>query len=105
MPPMAAIPSRRCVRTSIWQRRCLSPHSSGLAVSAADDADGDDLLRRADVALYAAKADGGDRVRVFEPEMEERQNQRRWLERELRLASGTENCVAGSSIRPETATV
>ncbi|WP_426314656.1 putative bifunctional diguanylate cyclase/phosphodiesterase [Methylobacterium fujisawaense] len=64
--------------------------SLGLAVSAADDADGDDLLRRADVALYAAKADGGRRVRVFEPEMEERQNQRRWLERELRLAIGTD---------------
>lgn len=60
--------------------------SLGIAVSSAEDADGDDLLRRADVALYAAKADGGRRVRVFEPEMEERQNQRRWLERELRLA-------------------
>ncbi|MGU3423201.1 EAL domain-containing protein, partial [Methylobacterium sp. D54C] len=34
-------------------------------------------------------ADGGRRVRVFEQEMEERQNQRRWLERELRLAVGT----------------
>ncbi len=63
--------------------------SLGIAVSGTEDADGDDLLRRADVALYAAKADGGRRVRVFEQEMEERQNQRRWLERELRLAIGT----------------
>ena len=60
--------------------------SLGIAVSSALDAEGDDLLRRADLALYVAKAEGGRRVRAFEPEMEERQHQRRWLERELRLA-------------------
>ncbi|TGE01293.1 putative bifunctional diguanylate cyclase/phosphodiesterase [Methylobacterium nonmethylotrophicum] len=60
--------------------------SLGIAVSAEVDADGDHLLRRADLALYAAKAEGGRRVRVFEPDMEERQHQRRWLERELKLA-------------------
>jgi diguanylate cyclase (GGDEF)-like protein len=64
--------------------------SLGLAVSGPQDADGDDLLRRADLALYAAKAEGGRRVRAFEPEMEERQHQRRWLERELRLAIGNQ---------------
>ncbi|MGH1591479.1 putative bifunctional diguanylate cyclase/phosphodiesterase [Methylobacterium phyllosphaerae] len=64
--------------------------SLGIAASAPEDADGDDLLRRADVALYVAKAEGGRRVRTFEPEMEERQNQRRWLERELRLAIGAQ---------------
>ena len=60
--------------------------SLGIAVSSSADTEGDDLLRRADLALYVAKADGGRRVRAFEPEMEERQHQRRWLERELRLA-------------------
>jgi diguanylate cyclase (GGDEF)-like protein len=60
--------------------------SLGIAISAAGDVDGDDLLRRADLALYVAKAEGGRRVRAFEPAMEERQHQRRWLERELRLA-------------------
>jgi diguanylate cyclase (GGDEF)-like protein len=63
--------------------------SLGIAISAASDADGDDLLRRADLALYVAKADGGRRVRAFEPEMEERQHHRRWIERELRIAIAT----------------
>jgi len=60
--------------------------SLGIAISTPTDADGDDLLRRADLALYVAKADGGRRVRAFEPEMEERQHHRRWIERELRIA-------------------
>jgi diguanylate cyclase (GGDEF)-like protein len=60
--------------------------SLGIAISAASDADGDDLLRRADLALYVAKADSSRRVRAFEPEMEERQHHRRWIERELRVA-------------------
>ncbi|MCJ2052417.1 EAL domain-containing protein [Methylobacterium sp. J-070] len=64
--------------------------SLGIAVSSAVDTDGDDLLRRADLALYVAKADDSRRVRAFEPEMEERQNQRRWLERELRIAIESE---------------
>ncbi|MCF4128671.1 putative bifunctional diguanylate cyclase/phosphodiesterase [Methylobacterium sp. SyP6R] len=67
--------------------------SLGIAVSGAQDPrdidDGDHLLRRADLALYVAKAEGGRRVRVFEPDMEERQHQRRWLERELKLAIET----------------
>ncbi len=60
--------------------------SLGIAVSDENDSDGEDLLRRADLALYVAKADGGRRVRAFEPEMEERQHHRRWIERELRIA-------------------
>ncbi|WP_449411673.1 putative bifunctional diguanylate cyclase/phosphodiesterase [Methylobacterium komagatae] len=60
--------------------------SLGIAVSAETDSDGEDLLRRADLALYVAKAEGGRRVRAFEPEMEERQHHRRWIERELRIA-------------------
>jgi diguanylate cyclase (GGDEF)-like protein len=60
--------------------------SLGIAISTSTDADGDDLLRRADLALYVAKADGGRRVRAFEPGMEERQHHRRWIERELRIA-------------------
>ncbi len=63
--------------------------SLGIAVTGNRDDDGDHLLRRADLALYAAKAEGGRRVRVFEPGMEERQHQRRWLERELKLAIET----------------
>ncbi|MGS0626028.1 EAL domain-containing protein, partial [Ralstonia sp. VS2407] len=55
----------------------------------ASAAAGDDLLRRAALALYVAKADGGRRVRAFEPEMEERQHHRRWIERELRIAIAT----------------
>lgn len=43
--------------------------SIGLALAATDDVDEDALLRNADVALYAAKARGRNRVEVFDEEL------------------------------------
>lgn len=44
--------------------------SIGVAFAPSDGADADRLMKKADLALYSAKADGGSRYRFFEPEME-----------------------------------
>jgi predicted signal transduction protein with EAL and GGDEF domain len=43
--------------------------SAGIAVHPDDGADPDELVRRADVALYRAKREGSGRFRFFEPAM------------------------------------
>jgi predicted signal transduction protein with EAL and GGDEF domain len=50
------------------------------------DGDGEDLLRFADVAMYAAKHGGKGRHAVFEPAMHLRAQERRALEHDLREA-------------------
>jgi diguanylate cyclase (GGDEF)-like protein len=52
--------------------------------------DSDELVRRGDVAMYAAKAAGKRRWRLYEPAMEEGRDQRRRIAAELResLAAG-----------------
>jgi EAL domain-containing protein (putative c-di-GMP-specific phosphodiesterase class I) len=52
----------------------------------ADGTDPDLLLRNADIALYRAKAEGRNRHRFFEPAMQERLQQRRFIEAGLRAA-------------------
>ena len=59
----------------------------GVALASAQDATAaDELLRRADVALYRAKAERISTVRFFEPVMDERLRERDALERALREA-------------------
>jgi diguanylate cyclase (GGDEF)-like protein len=60
--------------------------SVGAAMLPTDGADPDLLLRNADIALYRAKAEGRNRHRFFEPAMEERLRQRRFIEAGLRAA-------------------
>lgn len=55
-------------------------------VHAREQNTGHDLLRDADVAMYRAKADGKNRLVVFEPSMHERVVTRLRLENELRTA-------------------
>jgi diguanylate cyclase (GGDEF)-like protein/PAS domain S-box-containing protein len=47
---------------------------------------GEDLLKQADLALYDAKSEGGNRIRLFDPEMQSKVEARRTIEAELRLA-------------------
>ena len=54
-----------------------------------DGANPTDLLRHADIALYAAKREGRGRLLQFEPEMEIVVQQRLALEAELRIALGS----------------
>jgi diguanylate cyclase (GGDEF)-like protein len=60
--------------------------SVGIAVAPNDGADPDNLLKYADMALYAAKADGRRTYRFFETEMSTRLHDRRALENDLRMA-------------------
>jgi diguanylate cyclase (GGDEF)-like protein len=60
--------------------------SVGIAVCDAGEIDSDQLLRRADLALYSAKASGGRGVGFFRPSMAAEVGARQKLERDLRRA-------------------
>ena len=58
----------------------------GIAIAPNDGVDADQLLRRADRALYRAKTAGRSSVRFFEPEMDLHIERRIKIEHELRIA-------------------
>jgi diguanylate cyclase (GGDEF)-like protein/PAS domain S-box-containing protein len=60
--------------------------SIGVVTSDYDDRTADDLMRDADLALYAAKAAGKGCFRFFEPEMHEAARERQLMESDLRVA-------------------
>ena len=60
--------------------------SVGIVTSDYDDRTSDDLMRDADLALYAAKAAGKGCYRFFAPEMHEAARERQRLESDLRVA-------------------
>jgi diguanylate cyclase (GGDEF)-like protein/PAS domain S-box-containing protein len=60
--------------------------SVGISLAPEDGEDPDELLQKADLALYRAKADGRGTYRFFESGMDARAQARRMLERDLRLA-------------------
>lgn len=57
--------------------------SIGIARAPVHGTRADDLLRRADMAMYASKRAGRGRVTVFEERQEEATQRRWWIEREL----------------------
>jgi diguanylate cyclase (GGDEF)-like protein len=61
----------------------------GVALAPHDSDEADELLRKADVALYRAKAERVSAIRFFEPGMEARLRERDELERALREAVDT----------------
>ena len=63
--------------------------SIGIAMSPMDATDADHLLKKADMALYAAKKRGGGNHCFFAAEMEEAAQERRGLELDLREAIAT----------------
>jgi len=68
-------------------RRVLGVGASvGVAVYPAGEQDVAELLRRADIALYRAKAAGRNTVRLFLPPMQQEADRRLLLERGLRAA-------------------
>lgn len=60
--------------------------SIGLASSPADGTDRDELLRRADLAMYAAKAGGRGRWCRYAPTLDQAASERAWVLRDLRSA-------------------
>jgi diguanylate cyclase (GGDEF)-like protein len=68
--------------------------SVGIAVAPDNGTEHDDLVRRADRALYRAKAEGQSTIRFFEPDMDAHVERRMQLERELR------NALAAKTIIP-----
>ena len=60
--------------------------SVGFALAPRDGDDEEALRQASDIALYASKHGGRDRVTAFEPAMAERANDRHRLEADLRLA-------------------
>ncbi len=70
----------------IGRRELFASLSMGAAVSPRDGDDPDELLRKADIALYDAKANGRARRSFFEPSMEQHVQSKDKLSRELRLA-------------------
>lgn len=58
----------------------------GVARAPFDSVDRLELVRKADIALYAAKAEGGGQYRLFVPEMDEALQKRQQLAQQLRLA-------------------
>lgn len=66
--------------------RLATDSSIGIAIAPKDGASLDELLKNADLAMYAAKAGGRRTYRFFEPSMEARIKERIQLEADLRQA-------------------
>ncbi|WP_409191116.1 EAL domain-containing protein [Bradyrhizobium sp. RDM4] len=62
--------------------------SIGIAIAPDHGDNLDDLLKRADLAMYAAKSEGRGTFRIFVPEYDAKARLRRQLEIDLRLALG-----------------
>ena len=65
----------------------------GIAIAPNDGIDADDLMRRADRALYRAKEGGRSLVRFFEPDMDLLIERRVAIERELRAAVASDRII------------
>lgn len=61
----------------------------GLALVPQDGVNAEEILRKADIALYRAKAEGQSAARFFEEEMDRHARERELLERELVIAIET----------------
>jgi diguanylate cyclase (GGDEF)-like protein len=62
----------------------------GIALLPRDGSSADELLRKADIALYRAKSETGSAICFFEEEMDRHVRERDRLERELAAAIGTD---------------
>lgn len=87
----AEISARRIIESfqqpfNILQREIYVTASLGIAFHTQDDADSDHLLKRADIAMYAAKQGGRNGYRKYSPDQSAHSMEQLALEADLRLA-------------------
>jgi diguanylate cyclase (GGDEF)-like protein len=75
-----------CEPFDLGDHRVTVGTSIGIAVAPRDGTDSDEILKKADLALYSAKNGGRGSFRFFEPELDELMHARRNLERDMRSA-------------------
>lgn len=92
---------------SIDNSRCVIGASIGVAVAPFDGATSEELVRNADLALYAAKGGGRGQFRFFSIELQNNAEKRKVLEEDLRhaLAEGQIRLAYQPIVTPETNTV
>ena len=78
--------------------------SVGIARAPEHGTDGESVFKRADLALYRAKADGRNAARIFSPAMDEKATERRRLEIDLRQAIARDELVLHYQPQIRTAT-
>ncbi|NIJ35378.1 diguanylate cyclase (GGDEF)-like protein/PAS domain S-box-containing protein [Sphingopyxis panaciterrae] len=71
---------------SVEGSRCIIGASVGVAIAPFDGTSSDDLVRNADLALYAAKGSGRGRFRFYSSDLHQAAEDRRGLEDDLRDA-------------------
>ncbi|TAH12815.1 MAG: EAL domain-containing protein [Curvibacter sp.] len=95
MPELNAMVNDRLI-PAIRQAATVEGHvltvscSVGVALFPEDASDQDELMRRADAAMYEAKSAGRDTARFFSPETDQRVVARRTMETQLRQALANE---------------
>jgi diguanylate cyclase (GGDEF)-like protein len=72
--------------SSIMGQQIVITGSIGISVCPRDGLSSEDLLRSSDTAMYHAKAEGRNRYRFYEPEMQEEARERWRIENRLRRA-------------------
>ncbi len=90
-PPGALGATTEAIRASFQAPFAVGGYSvsAGISIGSAESGGGgaaDELIRRADVAMYAAKANGKDCWCAYHPAMDEEHDERRRLEGDLRAA-------------------
>ena len=103
----AEIRARVSAPCEIQGRSVATRLSGGIACAPEHAQDAEHLLARADLALYAAKHDGGDRVAHFVPELARETERRRALLEDLRTAAsdGQLRLLFQPQVDPRTAQV
>ena len=74
--------------------RCVIGASIGVAIAPYDGIDADELVRSADLALYAAKGGGRGQFRFYSSDLHDEAERRRRIEEDLRDALGRDEIYA-----------
>lgn len=94
----AARVARRLIAAAVVPIELTALHATidlsiGIALAPVDGEDAETLMRRADLAMYRAKSEGGSSFRFFETEMDERIRERALLEHDLRIAIDNDEII------------